>query len=357
MSTSMSRSRRTARTRYSGRITDVRGITTGHWTDTANGTGCTVILCDPPAVAGIEVRGAAPGSRDTEMLHPLAAAEWVNGIMLAGGSAFGLDAAGGAVRFLEERGRGIQFGRATIPLVPSAIIFDLSFITHKVRPTADDGYRACEAADGEFECGSVGAGTGATVGKLRGTARSVKGGVGTASVALPGGVIVGALMVVNAVGSIVDPATGRIVAGPRSETGPGAPGFEDSIGILMTDPPRDRGFFRPTTGRGGAQSGGQIATNTVIGVIATNAKLDKKGACRLAVASQDGIALAVRPAHTSSDGDTVFALATGEADAHPGPDSLHAAALQATVGAILNAIEAAKGLGGVPSADEAVRGG
>ncbi len=354
MSTSQSPSRPSARTRYSGRITDVRGITAGHWTDAANGTGCTIVLCDPPAVAGIEVRGAAPGSRDTEMLHPLAAAEWVNGVMLAGGSAFGLDAASGAVRFLEERGRGIQFGRATIPLVPSAIIFDLNFITHKVRPTADDGYRACEAARVDFECGSVGAGTGATVGKLRGMARAVKGGVGTASVSLPGGVTVGALMVVNAVGSIFDPATGEILAGPRFE--PGGVPFEDSVGILMTDPPRDRGFFRPAASRGGTQATGQIATNTVIGVIATNAKLDKKGACRLAVASQDGIALAVRPAHTSSDGDTVFALATGEAEAHPGPDSLHAAALLATVGAVLNAIDAAAGLGGVLSASEARRG-
>jgi L-aminopeptidase/D-esterase-like protein len=349
--------------RYSGRITDIRGVTVGHWTDATNGTGCTVVLCDPPAIAGIEVRGAAPGSRETELLHPLSAAEWVNGVMLSGGSAFGLDAAGGAVQFLEERGRGVQFGRATIPLVPSAIIFDLNFITHRVRPTAREGYAACQAAGVDFDCGSVGAGTGATVGKLRGMSRAVKGGIGTASVALPAGasrglgqrVFVGALMVVNAVGSVADPASGGIVAGPRPVAG-GLP-FEDSLSVLLADPPKDRGFFRPATGRGGVDAGNGVSENTVIGVVATNARLDKRGASRLAVAAQDGIALTVRPAHTSSDGDTVFALATGEIDDVPGPDSLHAAALLATAGAVLHAVESATGLGGVPSASEVRNGG
>ena len=322
-----------------GRITDVPGIRVGHYTDAANGTGCTVVLCDDRAAAGIDVRGAAPGSRDTEMLRPLASAEWVNGIMLSGGSLFGLDAAAGATRFLEERGTGLRFGRAVIPLVPSAILFDLNLITHDVRPTADDGYAACEAAGQSFALGSVGAGTGATVGKLRGMERAVKAGIGTGAVRIVGGPVVGALMAVNAVGSIVDPASGRIVAGPR--TGNADSPFEDSLEILVKDPPRNRGFF----------------TNTVIGVVATDASLDKRGAVRLAVAGQDGIALAVRPAHTSSDGDTVFALATGGRRETVNPDALHAAAVQATCAAILSAVRNATGLGGVPSAGEVLSGG
>jgi len=317
-----------------GRITDVRGITVGHQTDAVNGTGCTVVLCESPFVAGIEVRGAAPGSRDTEMLHPLMAAEWVNGIMLGGGSLFGLEAAAGATRFLEERGVGIHFGRSTIPLVPAAILFDLGFITHEVRPTPEDGYAACRNAGEDFDLGCVGAGTGATVGKLKGMDRAVKAGIGTACIRVAGGQLVGALMAVNAVGSIVDPASGRIVAGPRTGD-PDSP-FEDSLDILVNQPRKPRGFF----------------TNTVIGVVATDAALDKRAASRLAVAGQDGIALAARPAHTSSDGDTVFSLATGNHPGKPDPDVLHAAAVQAVSAAILSAVEHATGLGGIPSAAE-----
>jgi L-aminopeptidase/D-esterase-like protein len=288
------------------------------------------------------------------MLHPLATADWVNAVMLSGGSAFGLDAASGAMRFLEERGQGVRWGRATIPLVPSAIIFDLNLITHTVRPTADDGYAACLASTASFACGTLGAGTGAVVAKLRGMAKAVKGGIGTASVTLPGGAKVGALMVVNAVGSIVDPADGRVVAGPR--TGLYGSPFEDSIDILVTQPPRDRPFYRAAGPGPGNSLSESPSVNTVIGVIATNAKLDKRGASRLAVAAQDGIALCVRPAHTGSDGDTVFALATGEVEDHPGGDALHAAALRATTGAVLHAIDAATALGGIPSAADIVRG-
>ena len=322
-----------------GRITDVAGIRVGHHTDRTNGTGCTVVLCDERAAAGIEVRGAAPGSRDTEMLHPLASADWVNGVMLSGGSLFGLDAAAGATRFLEERGTGLRVGRAVIPLVPSAILFDLGLITHEVRPTADDGYAACQAAGRDFALGSVGAGTGATVGKLRGMERAVKGGIGTAAVRVAGGPVVGALMAVNAGGSIVDPASGLIIAGPR--TGDADSPFEDSLEILVNEVIKYRGFF----------------TNTVIGVVATDATLDKRGAARVAVAGQDGIALAVRPAHTSSDGDTVFALATGGRRERVNPDALHAAALRAASAAVLSAVRNATGLGGVPSAGEVLSGG
>jgi L-aminopeptidase/D-esterase-like protein len=317
---------------YSGSITDVTGITVGHHTDLENGTGCTVILCADPANAGMEVRGAAPGSRETALLDPLASAQWVNGIVLTGGSAFGLDAPGGVVKYLEQQGVGIKFGRARIPLVPAAVVFDLGFINHAVRPTGEDGYAAAESASVNFTTGNVGAGTGSTVGKLLGKKVSIKGGVGTASVRLSSGATVGALMVVNAIGGIVDPDSGEIVAGPQTEEG-----FADSIDLMITNPPKERGFFK----------------NTTIGVVATNAPLDKIGATRLAMAGQDGIALAIRPSHTENDGDTVFALSTGtHSEPVPG-DVLHAAALKAVTGAILNAIESAETLGGVKSAVDA----
>ncbi len=193
---------------YSGSITDITGITVGHHTDLENGTGCTVILCDEPANAGMEVRGAAPGSRETALLDPLASAQWVNAITLTGGSAFGLDAPGGVVRYLEEQGVGVRFGRTRIPLVPAAVVFDLGFINPEVRPTGEDGYAAAASASKDFSVGNVGAGTGSTVAKLLGANASIKGGVGTASIRMPNGATVGALMVVNAIGSVVDPATG-----------------------------------------------------------------------------------------------------------------------------------------------------
>lgn len=315
-------------TSINGSITDVAGITVGHYTDIENGTGCTVVLSEDPATAGIEVRGAAPGSRETELLHPLSAAQWVNGVMLTGGSVFGLDAPGGAVRYLEEHGVGLQFGRMRIPLVPAAVVFDLAFINSAIRPDSDNGYAATAAAGQEFERGSVGVGTGCTVGKILGANRSVKGGIGTASVKLSNGTTVGALVAVNAVGDVVDPANGQSIAGPLSEN---RDSFESTVELLMSSPPRQRGFFR----------------NTVIGVIATDARLDKIGASRLAIASQDGIAMAVRPAHTQNDGDTVFALATGKSGIDGNLDALHAAALQATAGAIIDGVLSATSLGGI----------
>ena len=315
-------------TRYSGSITDVEGISVGHHTDLENGTGCTVILSEEPATAGIEVRGAAPGSRETELLHPLAAAQWVNGVVLTGGSVFGLDAPGGVVRYLESRGTGLQFGRVRIPLVPAAVVFDLSFMNSAVRPTADNGYAAAENTGSQFARGSVGVGTGCTVGKILGSSRSVKGGVGTASVSLSDGTIVGALIAANAIGDVVDPMNGEAVAAPLNDS---RDGYANTVDILMNSPPRQRGFFR----------------NTVIGVIVTDARLDKIGASRLAIAAQDGIAMSVRPAHTQSDGDTMFALATGKRDVDVNLDALHAAALLATTGAILDAVLSATSLGGV----------
>lgn len=318
----------TGLTRYSGSITDVHGISVGHYTDVENGTGCTVVLSEKPATAGIEVRGAAPGSRETELLHPLAAAQWVNGVTLTGGSVFGLDSPGGVIRYLEERGTGLQFGRVRIPLVPAAVVFDLSFINPYVRPTADNGYTAAANAGSQFERGSVGAGTGCTVGKVLGSTRSVKGGIGTASVRLSDGTTVGALIAVNAIGDVVDPVDGEQIAAPVNDAGDG---YASTVEVLLKSPPRQRSFFR----------------NTVIGVIATDAKLDKIGATRLAIAAQDGIAMSVRPAHTQSDGDTVFALATGNGKADVSPDALHAAALMATTGAVIDAVLSATSLGGV----------
>ena len=317
---------------YSGSITDIAGITVGHHTDLENGTGCTVILCDEPANAGMEVRGAAPGSRETALLDPLASAQWVNAITLTGGSAFGLDSPGGVVRYLEEQGVGVRFGRTRIPLVPAAVVFDLGFINSEVRPTGDDGYAAAASASKDFEVGNAGAGTGSTVAKLLGGSASIKGGVGTASVRMPNGATVGALMVVNAIGGVVDPTTGKIVAGPQTKDG-----FADSIELMIESPPKDRGFFR----------------NTTIGVVVTDAPLDKIGATRLAIAGQDGIALAIRPSHTANDGDTMFGLSTGtHPESIPG-DVLHAAALKAVTGAIMNAIDSAETLGGVMSAADA----
>jgi L-aminopeptidase/D-esterase-like protein len=317
---------------YSGSITDVAGITVGHHTDLENGTGCTVILCDEPANAGMEVRGAAPGSRETALLDPLASAQWVNAITLTGGSAFGLDSPGGVVRYLEEQGVGVRFGRTRIPLVPAAVVFDLGFINSEVRPTGDDGYAAAASASKDFEVGNAGAGTGSTVAKLLGGSASIKGGVGTASIRMPNGATVGALMVVNAIGGVVDPTTGEIVAGPQTKDG-----FADSIELMIESPPKDRGFFR----------------NTSIGVVVTDARLDKIGATRLAIAGQDGIALAIRPSHTANDGDTMFGLSTGtHPESIPG-DVLHAAALKAVTGAIMNAIDSAETLGGVMSAADA----
>ncbi len=319
------------------------GIAVGHYSDLEHGTGCTAVLSDQPAVGGIDIRGAATASRETQLLHPLATIEHIHGVMLSGGSVFGLDAVAGVVKYLEENGRGLKIGRAVIPIVPAANIFDLGLLSHAVRPTADDGYAAASAADREFELGTVGAGTGATVGKLRGGDHSIKGGVGTASVSLGDGIVVGAIVTTNAIGSIVDPDTGAVVAGPRTNSG-----FENTMDFLIDDPPRLRDLM-----------GIRNSSNTVVGVVATNVGLDKKAASRFAGAGQDAIAMAVRPAHMSGDGDTVFALATGTHPRLSGEDAiagiedrLRAGAMRAMVGAILSSIEHATGLGGVPSASE-----
>ena len=317
-------------------ITGVAGIRVGHYTDTKAATGCTVVLCENGAVGGVDVRGSAPGTRETDLLRPTNLVSKVHAVLLSGGSLFGLEAAGGVVRYLEERGVGIEFGGFTIPIVPAAILFDLGVVTGAVRPGPDEGYTACQnASSGIVTEGSVGAGTGATVGNLLGRERAVKGGIGTAIVDLGQGLVVGAIVAVNAVGGIFDPDTGALVAGPRREDGAT---MHDSM-ELITSP----GFAR------GSPIG---PTNTTLGVVATNARLNKEQVNKLASVAHDGLAMAVRPAHTMSDGDTMFALATGALDQPADMDRLCAASTLCVSRAIVRGVRKAEGIGGVPSIKE-----
>ncbi len=316
-------------------ITDVAGITVGHWTDRESATGCTVVIPERQAVASAAVRGGAPGTRETDLLQPGRFARQIHAVLLSGGSAFGLDAAGGVMRWLEERGRGVAFGGSTIPLVPAAILFDLMVGRADVRPNAAAGYAACDAArSGPVEQGSVGAGTGATVAKALGLACAVKGGLGTASEAGPEGLVAGALVACNAGGDIIDPSEGHAVAGPRREGG----GFEDTLELLR----QGRALNRPPAG-----------DNTTIAVVATNLRLTKEQAHRLASVAHDGLARTIRPCHGSGDGDTVFALATGEVE--PSVAALRAVealATRALERAVLRSVLLAEGLAAVPSVRE-----
>jgi L-aminopeptidase/D-esterase-like protein len=279
-------------------ITDVPGIRVGHATDAEAMTGCTVVLCPPEgAVAGVDQRGGAPGTRETDLLRPMHMVQRVHAVLLAGGSAFGLDAAGGVVRWLEERGIGFDARVAKVPIVPAAILFDLDVGRADVRPDAAMGYAACEAAgDGPVAEGSVGAGTGCTVGKVLGPGHASRSGLGTASAELGGGLVVGAVVAVNAFGDVVNPRTGEILAGARALTGGG---FADTLATM-------KGLIGKTVLRFAGQS------HTVIGVVATNARLTKEEANKVAQMAHDGLARAVRPAHTMLDGDTLFAVATGK---------------------------------------------
>ncbi len=317
-------------------ITSVPGVHVGHYTDTRNATGCTVILCEGGAIGGVDVRGSAPGTLGTDSLAPTALVEQVHAIVLSGGSAFGLNAVAGVVRYLEEKGVGIEFGNATIPIAAGAILFDLGLITDNARPGADEGRAACLlASPNPVEEGSVGAGTGATVAKLLGRDRCVKGGVGTYALHLGDGLVMGAIVAVNAVGGVVDPDSSDIVAGPLDDDGVA---MLDSMN-LITSP----GFGEPAPPAG---------ENTTIGVVATNAGLTKSQTNKLADVSHDGLAMAIRPAHLMSDGDTMFALATGEHDRPADMNRLCAAAALCTGRAIVRAIRKAAGLGGVKSVSE-----
>ena len=320
-------------------ITDVRGIEVGHAQDEDALTGCTVILCRKGAVAGVDVRGSAPGTRETDLLDPVNLVEKVHAIVLSGGSAFGLDAASGVMKYLEEQKIGFNTGAAKVPIVPAAILFDLNLGRADVRPDAAMGYLAAASASSSAPAeGNVGAGTGASVGKMFGASLATKSGVGSASVAIGGGVIVGALVAVNAWGDVVNPQTGEIVAGLRSgRVGPLRVGGKDYFADTLA-------MMKKPLGR--ALLGLATRVNTVIGVVATNARLTKAQATKVAQMAQDGIARTIRPAHTMLDGDVVFALSTGARKADV--TTVGAFAAEAMAEAILRAVRMAKPAGGLP---------
>jgi len=316
-------------------VTAIPGLRVGHWTDRRAATGCTVVLCQEGAVAAVDVRGGAPGTRETDLLRPGNLVERIHAVLLSGGSAFGLDAAAGVMRYLEEQGVGFATPGGLVPIVVGAVLYDLSVGRSDVRPDAAAGYAACGAAKGgRVSQGSVGAGSGATVGKALGMERAVKGGIGTASERADD-VIVGALAAVNCLGEVVDPDSGRILAGPRDEKG----GFLSTVDILRR--------------RSSGVAGG--FTNSTIGVVATNARLNREQAYRLAVTAHDGLSRAVRPAHTPVDGDVFFSLATGATEGPVDPIILGALAARAVERAIVRAVTEARGLAGVPSLAEGRR--
>ena len=313
-------------------IRRVPGVYAGHHTLDGRPTGCTVVLTPGGAVGGVDVRGGAPGTRETDLLDPVNSVQEVHAVVLSGGSAFGLEAAAGVTRFLEERGVGFAAGPARVPIVPAAILFDLSIGDPAIRPDADCGYRAAEAAlnpEGPLAEGNVGAGAGATIGKVAGLGRAMKGGIGTASVELPSGLVVAAIVAVNSAGDVVDPATGRTLAGVRTAQG-------DELAGAMQVLHEERG------------AGNRPGSNTVIGIVATNAALDKPQATKVAQMAQDGIARSIVPSHTPWDGDTMFALATGEL---AGADltTVGALAAEMVVEAILRAVRAAESIDGIPA--------
>ena len=309
-----------------GSITRVAGIEVGHFTDTRRPTGCTVILTREGAVAGVDVRGAAPGTRETDLLHPSNLVDKVHAIVLAGGSAWGLDAATGAVRWLEERGVGFDVVVGRLPIVPAAVLFDLLMGDMRIRPDAAAGYAACNAASTADPAeGNVGAGAGAVVGKIFGMAHAMKGGMGTASVTLHG-VTVGALIACNALGDVINPHTAQVIAGARTDDG-----------LQLRD-------TRRALLRGDAPQPLLAGTNTTIGVIATDAVLTKVQAHRLAVVAHDGLARSINPVHTMSDGDTLFSLGTGRSGKTLGMLALCTMAAEATAIATARAAWAARSI-------------
>ncbi len=327
-------------------LTEVHGIKVGHHTLTERPTGCTVILVDGDgAIGGVSQRGGAPGTRETDLLSPTNMVDKVNAVVLSGGSAYGLDAAQGVVRYLEERKIGYKTGGGVVPIVPAAVLFDLPFGGKpQIRPTADCGYRAATgAADGPVAEGNVGAGAGATVGKMGGVAEHpgypagrrgpMKAGIGTAAITLPNGLVVGAIVAVNSVGDIIDPSSGRVVAGARN-------------------PDNTLADVRQLLRSGALLARPRPGENTTIGLVATNAKLSKSDATRMAMMADDGFARAINPSHTAGDGDTVFALATGRWDGEVNVTMIGALAAEAMAEAIVRAATQAESSQGVPSARE-----
>ena len=359
-----------ADTIFAGTIADVPGIAAGHWTDAQAATGCTAILCGRDgAVGGVAVRGGSPGTSETDLLNPIRRVERVHAILLSGGSAFGLATADGARQWLAERGIGFPTPHGPVPIVPAAILYDLGIGSAGIRPDAAAGYAACAAADANADVdrnrasalkpgatappplavGSVGAGAGATVAKGYGFAGAVKGGFGTARCLLPpagesvtgastAGISVAAAVAANAWGGVYDHRDGRLIAGPRRPDG----GMADPVAVAMA-----------LAGAGAPPAADvPLPVNTTIGVIATDAALDKMQANFVASSAHDGLALTVRPCHLPNDGDTLFCVATG---ANPTPVNLMvlvAAATEVTARAVINAIRSATGLAGVPAAGQ-----
>lgn len=321
-------------------LTAVPGVRVGQHVRAERPTGCTVVLVDGGAVGGVDVRGGAPGTRETDLLSPVNTVDVVHAVVLSGGSAFGLDVASGVVRYLEEQGVGFDAGVARVPIVVQAILFDLGVGgAPEIRPDAACGYEAAAGArDGPIGEGNVGAGAGASVGKLRGPGRAMRGGLGTASVTLDNGLVVAALVAVNAVGDIVDPASGAVVAGVRTEDGSA---LADVRTLL----------------RAAERSAASPGQNTTIGVVVTNATLTKSEATKIAQMAQDGLARTIVPSHTPWDGDTMFSLATGALSGDADVLLIGALAAEVTAEAVLRGVQAATGLPGLPAArDLSARG-
>ncbi|MCE5282500.1 MAG: P1 family peptidase [Deltaproteobacteria bacterium] len=314
-------------------LTAVPGIRVGHWTLAERPTGCTVVLCGAGAVAGVDVRGASPGTRETDLLNPVNSVQQVHAVVLSGGSAFGLDAASGVMRYLDEKNIGFKAGPINVPIVPAAVLFDLDVGGDpKIRPTAECGYRAAQAATADPVAeGNVGAGAGATIGKIAGSGRAMKSGLGSAAIVLPDGLIIAALVAVNALGDVIDPSTGAVVAGVRT---PDGNDLADARRIFQSEEYRTPGF----------------GENTTIGIVATNARLDKAQATKVAQMSHDGYARAIAPVHTPYDGDTIFALATGEGAGEADLGRIGALAADVMAEAILRAARGARSIPGYPAA-------
>lgn len=311
-------------------LTAVPGIKVGHYTLKERPTGCTVVLVESGATAGVAVTGAAPATRDTDLLDPAKMVQQIFGVALSGGSLYGLSSVDGVLRYLEEKNIGITYGGRHIPIVPGASIFDLGVGDASIRPTADCGYRAAQAATAApVQEGSVGAGAGATLGKIGGISRAMRSGVGTAAITTSDGLIVAALVVANPLGDVVDPANGKIVAGVRT---PDGAGFADARVLVRSGRPR---------GSGG--------NNSTIGVVATNARLTKAQASYLAQVADDGYARTIYPIHTLADGDTIFALATGTKAGDPDLISLGALAADVMATAVVRAATEATGLPRLPA--------
>jgi len=314
-----------------GAITDVEGVRVGHASNREAMTGCTVILCEGGAVGGVEIRGSAAGTRQIDSLYPVHVVQQIHAILLTGGSSFGLDAAGGVVRYLEEKGVGFDVGVTRVPVVPTAVIFDLPLGDYRVRPDADMAYQAClHAASGAVEEGSVGVGIGATVGKLFDLERACKGGVGTASVETAG-IVVGALAAVNALGDVVDEETGEILVGLRDEKG---------TDLVSTAELVRQGVWKEGFGK-------SYPGNTTIGVIATNVALSREDTIKVARVANNGLARTILPVNTTLDGDIVFALSLGQREGEV--NHVGALAEAAIMEAVKRAVKKADGFGIIPA--------